>query len=107
VKLILADRLLLSLQLHIGNTGNFVVMPQPWLTLEALTYQALGRANRNVFKETVNFDAYEEGGEPGSSKPRPDTPSWLIDQDWVELYKEEEEEEEEEELTEHEEEAAD
>jgi hypothetical protein len=65
------------------KTGNFVVRPQPWLTQEALDYQTIGRDNRNVFQETVTYD-YDEG-QPGTSKPRQNTPAWLVDTEWMDL----------------------
>jgi hypothetical protein len=71
------------------SPGTFVVLQQPWLTQEALGYQKLGRDNRDIFKETVRYEDKE--GESGSSKPRNDTPPWLVDQDWLDLNKDEEE----------------
>jgi hypothetical protein len=64
-------------------------MQQPWLTQEALGYQKIGRDNRDIWKETVRYNDAE--GEPGTSKPRDDTPPWLVDQDWLVLNNGEEE----------------
>jgi hypothetical protein len=61
--------------------GGFRVLIQPWLTPEALEYQELARANREIFAETVHY-LDDDDDTMGTSKPNKNTPAWMICDDW-------------------------
>jgi len=65
-----------------GAKRQFTLLSQPWMTAEALGYQKIGRDNRSVFKETIEYYTADDE-RVGTSKPRPDTPPWMIDQDYM------------------------